>query len=179
MVDKSGCDGLGMNKLPLDKFRLVKSYKKKKKKTVVPSNLIKTSNMFECLKEEECIFEGPAVNISFNCKKQKRSDKRKAMAVDLSGCDGLEIKKLSLDEFILVKRKRSNKKMIKNSVKIEVNDACENNLNYFSTKNLFSILEDNAVEDINSLIKILTVSKKSLKKCRKCNFKRDLAIKIL
>ena len=39
MVDKS-----------LDKFRLVKSYKKKK--TVVPSNLIKTSNMFECLKEE-------------------------------------------------------------------------------------------------------------------------------
>ena len=35
MVDQSGCDGLGMNNLHFDKFRLVKSYKKNKK-TVVP-----------------------------------------------------------------------------------------------------------------------------------------------
>ena len=130
MVDKSGCDGLGMIKLPLDKFRLVKSYNKKKKKTVLPSNFIKTSNMFECLKEEECIFEGQAGKISSNCKKQKRSDKRMIMEVDISGCDILETKKPSLDAFILVKR--SNKKMIKNRVKIDLS-ACETNMNYFAT----------------------------------------------
>ena len=103
------------------------------KKTVLPSNLIKTSNMFECLKEEECIFEGEAGKTSSNFKKLKRSDKRMIMEVDISGCDILETKKLPLDEFIMVKR--SNKKMIKDRVKVDLSEACETNLNYFATKN--------------------------------------------
>ena len=48
-------------------------------------------------------------------------------------------------------------------------------LNCFKTVNRFDLLRDNPEENINKLIKrydILRANRKSLKKCRQCNFKK-------
>ena len=49
----------------------------------------------------------------------------------------------------------------------------EDMLNKFKTANRFDILRDNQEED---LLKILRTTKRSLKKCRKCNFKKRTCI---
>ena len=83
-VDQPGCNVPRIKKLPADEFKIVK-FHKYKKKTVVQTTLIKISNKFESLIEEECTFEGLTDNISFNCEAEKtrrRSNKKKARKVD-------------------------------------------------------------------------------------------------
>ena len=67
----------------------------------------------------------------------------------------------------------------RNNEEIPKSKRKPNRLSYFYTKNRFEALSDNQEEDIDKLIqriKVLSARKKSLRKCRSCNFKKRQCI---
>ena len=75
--------------------------------------------------------------------------------------------------------KASNSKVIKFDMKNRKSKWFQQTLKQFETKNSFEVLIDNPEENLEQIIsrnKILSTPKKSLKRCRKCHFKRRACI---
>ena len=70
-----------------------------------------------------------------------------------------------------IKVKKCNSSKITNKIKVKENKA-EKWVDHFVTPNPFIIVENNAEEDLDSMIQIKKMPKHLLKKCKHCNFKK-------
>ena len=108
---------------------------------------IKISNKFDSLEEEECVLK-QVIKLKSNDKKGKEK----------------------------IKTLKQKKKENDNISNYKVN---EKGWLKYETKNTFELLKDNDEEVMNKIIfkhKILTTPKPSLKKCKRCNFKKRSCI---
>ena len=81
----------------------------------------------------------------------------------------------ALSENIKFKTVKDSDKQKLNPRKKDIKKSRRLCLKIFETKNCFDVLEDNQEEDYQKILKrrsLLHISKKRLKKCKKCNFKR-------
>ena len=128
---------------PCSEFIKPRHYKQLREKL---ENIVETSNKFELLGIEN------------------ENDERSVF--QLSNHDEVEDQNLKLEE---------NKKVKKGKKKPNQNKCLVIDLSPFENKNQFGILTDNAeekVENILKRVKLLNTSKRHLKKCKKCNFKK-------
>ena len=86
-------------------------------------------------------------------------------------------KKFKTISYSTQKKDYSRRKFRSNRKKSKVNEVVTSNcLRKFDTKNWFDLLRGNAIENVLEIINVLKTPKKSLKKCRRCNFKKRSCI---
>ena len=136
-------------------IKLIKNSRQVLKSKEVTVTELEVSNIFENLKEEECLAEQSEI---------KEENIHESMFF---------IGKLN----IFKTKKEQKARTISSEIKIDEKQKKGNCLKYFQTSNQFEVLTENSEEDIAALIQrseILKASRKSLKKCKTCNKKKRL-----